>query len=78
MQFPAFGKSDLDIYENNFLEVMQFVFNHSTFDLDDKLDQAVIAALKPFSVEPGIKFGRVGGRVKMHDRLLLAALSHSG
>ena len=65
VQFPAFGKSDLDLYENNFLEVMQFVFNHSTFDPDDKLDQAVIAALKPFGVEPGKKFEK--NKVKSID-----------
>lgn len=44
---------------------MQFVFNHSTFDPDDKLDQAVIAALKPFGVEPGIKFEK--NKVKSID-----------
>jgi hypothetical protein len=35
------------------LEVMQFVFNHTTFDPKDKMDQAVMAALKPLGVEPG-------------------------
>jgi len=24
--FPAYGKTDADVFENNFLEVMQFVF----------------------------------------------------
>ena len=32
---------------------MQFVFNHTTFDPNDKMDQAVLAALKPLGVEPG-------------------------
>ena len=32
---------------------MQFVVNHSTFDADDEMDQAVLAALKPLGVEPG-------------------------
>ena len=26
--FPEVGKTDLDVFENNLLEVMQFVFNH--------------------------------------------------
>ncbi len=28
--FPDFGASDFDIFKNNLLEVMQFVFNHTT------------------------------------------------
>ena len=32
---------------------MQFVFNHTTFDTDDEMDQAVLAAFKPLGVEPG-------------------------
>ena len=52
-EFPAFGKTDADVFGNNLLEVMQFVFNHSTFDPNDELDQAVLAAYKPLGVEPG-------------------------
>jgi len=55
-QFPAFQPSDADIYENNFLEVMQFVVNHTTFDPKDEMDAAVLAALKPLGVEPGKTF----------------------
>jgi len=54
--FPDVGKTDLDVYENNFLEVMQFVVNHTTFDSDNKLDLAVLAELKPLGVEPGKEF----------------------
>jgi hypothetical protein len=54
-RFPAFGR-DADVFEKNFLEVMQFVFNHTTFDPNDKMDQAVLAALKPLGVEPGEVF----------------------
>lgn len=50
--FPAYS-SDSGVFENNFLEVMQFVFNHTTFDLEDPMDQAVLAAFKPLGVEPG-------------------------
>jgi hypothetical protein len=53
IELPAVGKRDADIFENNLLEVMQFVFNHTTFDPDDELDQAVLAAYKPLGVVPG-------------------------
>jgi len=53
IKFPPIGKTDADIFGNNLLEVMQFVFNHTTFDPDNKLDQAVIAAYKPLGVVPG-------------------------
>jgi len=56
VEFPPVGKTDPDVYENNFLEVMQFVFNHTTFDPDNELDQAVLAAFKPLGVEPGKSF----------------------
>jgi len=54
--FPSFGKSDFDVFENNYLEVMQFVFNHTSFDPDDPIDNDVLAALEPLGVEPGRMF----------------------
>jgi len=51
--FPEVGKTNLDIFENNLLEVMQFVFNHISFDPKDKLDQKVLEAYKPLGVVPG-------------------------
>ena len=54
-RFPAFG-SDFEIFENRFLEVMQFVVNHTTFDSKDELDVALLEILKPLGVEPGKKF----------------------
>ncbi len=50
---PQVGRTDADVFENNFLEVMQFVFNHITFDPANEIDQAAMAALKPLGVEPG-------------------------
>jgi len=50
---PPVGETDFDVFENNLLEVMQFVFNHTTFDPDNAEDQAVLAAYKPLGVEPG-------------------------
>lgn len=56
VKFPAFGKTDADVFAGNFLEVMQFVFNHTTFDPKNKMDQAVLAAFKPLGVLPGKKY----------------------
>jgi hypothetical protein len=56
IQSPAVGKTDADIFGNNLLPVMQYVFNHTTFDPNNQLDQAVLAAYKPLGVVPGRKY----------------------
>jgi len=53
--FPTAG-GDLETFENDFLEVMQFVFNHTTFDPGDALDREVLSALKRLGVQPGKHF----------------------
>ena len=53
---PAFGKTDGDVFADNLLEVMQFIFNHTTFDLNNAMDQAVLAAYQPLGVAPGKVF----------------------
>jgi len=53
IEFPPVGATDLDVFGNNLLEVMQFVFNHTSFDPDDAIDQALLAAYRPLGVEPG-------------------------
>ena len=53
ISFPEVGKTDLDVFENNLLEVMQFVFNHISFDPDDPEDKAVLEAYKPLGIVPG-------------------------
>ncbi len=58
VRFPEVGQTDFDVYENNFLEVMQFVVDHTTFDPNDELDKAFLAALKPLGVEPGKIFDK--------------------
>jgi hypothetical protein len=55
VSFPAFS-TDQAVFKNNFLEAMQFIFNHTTFDPEDEMDQKVLAALKPLGVEPGKQF----------------------
>jgi len=61
--FPPVGKSDVDVFGNNLLEVMQFVFNHTTFDPKDQIDQAVLDAYKPLGIVPGQAYdaSRVAG-----------------
>jgi long-subunit fatty acid transport protein len=51
--FPAVGEKDADIFGSNLLEVMQFVFNHTTFDPDNEIDQKLLAAYEPLGVAPG-------------------------
>ena len=54
--FPPVGKTDADVYGTNLLEVMQFVFNHTSFDPKNELDAKLLAAYKPLGVEPGRSF----------------------
>ena len=54
--FPDTGATDADIFGTNLLEVMQFVFNHVTFDPTNDLDQALLAAYEPLGVIPGKVF----------------------
>jgi hypothetical protein len=56
VEFPPYGKTDADIFENNLLEVMQFVFNHTTFDPDFELDRKVLAVYAPLGVVPGKEY----------------------
>ncbi|PCO07133.1 hypothetical protein AWR36_004095 [Microbulbifer flavimaris] len=53
IEFPEVGEKDIDVFENNLLEVMQFVFNHTTFDTDNELDRNVLTAYEPLGVTPG-------------------------
>jgi hypothetical protein len=50
--FPPYG-TESDTYTNHFLEVIQLVFNHTTFDPNDEMDQKALATLKTVGVEPG-------------------------
>ena len=84
VQFPAVG-GDLDTFKNNFLEVMQFVFNHSTFDPENEMDRGVLEGLRPLGVEPGKafdpapaapidgrRFAEVAGKVAQEQMALMA------
>ncbi len=56
IEFPDVGATDADVFGGNLLEVMQFVFNHVTFDPANDLDKAVLAAYEPLGVVPGKTF----------------------
>jgi len=56
IEFPPVGQTDADVFENNLLEIMQFVFNHTTFDPKNSMDQGVLSAYKPLGVEPGLAY----------------------
>lgn len=50
---PAVGRTDVDVFGDNLLEVMQFVFNHTSFNPQNDLDQKVLALYQPLGVVPG-------------------------
>jgi len=54
-EFPSFN-TDPGIYENNFLEVMQFVANHTTFEANNEMDNGFLAAMQPLGVVPSKAF----------------------
>jgi len=56
VSFPDVGQTDLYIFENNLLEVIQFVFNHISIDPEDKMDQAVLEAYQPLGILPGKEY----------------------
>ncbi len=53
VEFPGVGKTDADVFENNLLEVMQFVFNHTAMNPENPLDKAVLDIYKPLGIVPG-------------------------
>jgi len=53
VDFPPVGQTDADVFGTNLLEVMQFVFDHTTFDPANPEDQAILAAYEPLGVAPG-------------------------
>jgi len=67
VSFPEYGATDADIFGDNLLEVMQFIFNHTTFDQNNPLDKAVLEAYKPLGIEPGKSYD-VAGAVKIDGR----------
>lgn len=56
VNFPPYGKTGADIFENNLLEVMPFIFNHTTFDPEFELDRKVLAVYAPLGIVPGKQY----------------------
>jgi hypothetical protein len=54
--FPAFDLMDAEPFGTRLLEVMQFVFNHTTFESNNEMDCGVLAVYKPLGVVPGKKY----------------------
>jgi len=52
VDFPSYGNDQM-VFKNNFIEVMQFVFNHISFDENNEMDKEVLAAFAPLGVKPG-------------------------
>ena len=71
--FPPVGEKDADVFGNNLLEVMQFVFNHTTFDPNDVLDRELLAAYEPLGVVPGQPYD--AARVAKVDGAKIRAVS---
>ncbi|WP_204903016.1 DUF1214 domain-containing protein [Microbulbifer mangrovi] len=55
-EFPAVGETDVAVFGDNLFEVMQFVFNHTTFSADNPEDQSILALYKYFGIQPGDTF----------------------
>lgn len=56
VDFPAVGETDVAVFGDNLFEVMQFVFNHTTFSQDNPEDQSILALYKHLGIEPGNTF----------------------
>jgi hypothetical protein len=55
VEFPPYG-TDQYVFKNDFLQVMQFVFNHVSFDTTDAMDKEVLAIFAPLGVIPGQEY----------------------
>jgi len=58
VQFPSVGKTDVDVFGSNFLEVMQFVVNHTSFNTENEVEKNFLAAMKQLGIEPGKTFDK--------------------
>ena len=69
--FPPYAGA-FSIFGTDFVPVMQLVFNHTTFDPDNEMDQAALKALKAVGVEPGKQYDATRA-VKIDGKQLAAA-----
>ncbi|MCK4562219.1 MAG: DUF1254 domain-containing protein [Flavobacteriaceae bacterium] len=54
VDFPAYGNDQM-VFKNNFLEVMQFVFNHTSFDPNDAMDNEALTIFASIGIKPNSK-----------------------
>ncbi|MCL7961156.1 MAG: DUF1214 domain-containing protein, partial [marine benthic group bacterium] len=72
-EMPSVGATDFDVFENNLLEVLQFVFNHTTFDPANPDDMAVLDAFEPLGIEPGGTYDEAELQAGLGPRIRTAA-----
>jgi hypothetical protein len=72
-EFPPVGATDIDVFADNLLEVMQFVFNHTTFDESDPIDKALLDLYEPLGIVPGRAFDPTAVSALDSERLRAAA-----
>lgn len=72
LKIPKYGNDQM-VFANNFQEAMQFVFNHTTFDADNEMDQAALVALNTVGVAPGKEFDAAKAPALDGKRLAAAA-----
>ncbi|MCL7986312.1 MAG: DUF1214 domain-containing protein [marine benthic group bacterium] len=72
-EMPPVGATDVDLFRDNLLEVMQFVFNHVTLDPSNPDDQAVLEAFAPLGIAPGDTYNEAELQTALGPRLATAA-----
>jgi len=74
VKFPAW-KNDRFVFKNDFLEVMQFVFNHISFDPNDTMDKAALETFAQLGVKPGKEYN--AANVVNLDGNIIASIADS-
>ncbi len=72
LNFPAYGNDQM-VFKNNFIEVLQFVVNHTTFDPNDAMDKEALATFASIGIKPGNEFDSDKVAMNNGDRLAKAA-----
>ena len=70
---PPVGATDVALFQDNLSEVMQFVFDHTTFDPSNPDDQAVLEAVAPLGIAPGDTADEAELQAALGPRLAAAA-----
>ncbi|WP_186758715.1 DUF1214 domain-containing protein [Echinicola salinicaeni] len=56
LEFPPVGKTNIETFKNNLLEVIQFVMNHVELEPTDEDDQKLLEAYQPLGIAPGNEY----------------------